>query len=585
MIPLLPGRLRLFSLCWRLSAFVPALLLCCVFDMGCRPALTNPPVPAVPPSGSIAFRDESVTAVLLHKWGHPTVRGLNAIDTIGHGCAFLDYDADGNLDILLIADDHCILYRNRGNGTFTDVTDLAFPAAPRTPRLIGCTVADYDNDGLPDIFVTGYGRTILYHNEGNGTFRDVTAGSGLEARGPYDWTTSAAWADLDGTGRLDLYVCRYVRLTPRDIQLCRYPGLDGNSVMMACGPLNYAAQKGSLYRNIGGGRFRDVTAEAGLNVAHGNALGCMFCDLNFDGKPDLFIANDERQADLFLNLGGGRFRNIAVEAGVAYNANGGSPAGMGVDWADYDCDGRFDLLVADFASQPKSLFHNDIRNGGAPVFSQTGYSSGLGGATLRPLAFGAAFVDADNDGWADVALTNGHVASQVELTDTGQSYAQPTQLLRNVAGRFVDVSAGAGIDFSRKIVGRGIAVGDYDHDGREDLLIVDDEGKPLLLHNRSANANHAITLNCMRRNGRGYAVGALITVTALGRKHVAEVRASGSYLSTNSPQVHIGLADAAVIDSVAIRWPNGAQAEFKHVAADGFYTVSEGDAQLKRTGP
>ncbi len=505
---------------------------------------------------------------------------MNTLDTIGHGCAFLDYDGDGRLDILLVGNDHCVLYRNAGGGTFEDVTEKAFPNAPRRPTLLGCAVADYDHDGRQDIFVSGYGRTILYHNEGNETFRDVTSGSGLETRGSDDWTTSAAWADLEGTGRLDLYVCRYVRFNNHEIQLCHYSGLDGSDVLTACGPLNYPPQRGSLYRNLGSGRFRDVTMESGLGGAHGNALACMFCDYNNDGKPDLYVANDQLQGDLFLNLGNGKFRNVAVESGVAYNANGAVPAGMGVDWGDYDGDGRFDLLVTDFVAQPKSLFHND-----GASFSQASYPTGLGAATVRSLSFGGVFVDADNDGLPDIVITNGHVVPQVARTDRDQTYAQPTQILRNLGGRFQDISATSGPDFGRKIVGRGIAVGDYDGDGSVDLLIVDDEGPPLLLHNESGASNHWIGLRCLQRAGGSDAIGARVTVSTGGRKLIAEVRASGSYLSTNAPQLHFGMGSNTAVDAIEVRWQDG---HFTHVgvtAADQSYRIAPGDSALTVATP
>ena len=562
---------RKLSLISLLASLLPTLALPGCTQPDARPTLPPPPPALVQAAAPLLFHDEAQASGLTHRWGHPSLQGLSALDTIGHGCAFLDYDGDGKLDILLVANDRCLLYRNLGGGKFEDVTERAFPGAPRRPTLIGCAVADYDGDGHPDIFVSGYGRTILYHNEGNGTFRDVTAGSGLEARTSDDWTTSAAWADLEGSGRLDLYVCRYVRFNSRSVQLCRYSNLDGSDMQMACGPLNYPPEKGSLYRNLGSGRFRDITAQSGLGAAHGNALGCMFCDFDNDGKPDLYIANDELQGDLFRNLGHGQFKNVAVEAGVAYNANAGVQAGMGVDWGDYDGDGRFDLLVADFASQPKSLFHNE-----GAVFSQASYPSGVGAATARSLAFGAAFVDADNDGRPDIVLTNGHVLSQVELTDRGQTFAQSTQILRNLGGRFEDVSASAGPDFSRKIVGRGIAIGDYDGDGRADLLIVDDEGRPLLLHNDSPTSNHWITLRCTRTVGGPDAVGARVTLSAGGRKQVAEVRASGSYLSTNAPEIHFGLGASTLIDTIDVRWPDGRTTRLTSVAADRTYRIAPG---------
>ena len=341
------------------------------------------------------------------------------------------------------------------------------PAVPGT-RLLGCAVADYDNDGRPDIFVSGYGRTILYHNEGNGTFRDVTKGSGLEARGPSDWTTSAAWADVDGDGRLDLYVCRYVEFNPAVEQLCSFQTLDGSTIKMACGPNAYKPQRGSLYHNEGGGHFKDITAPAGLENTHGDGLGCVFCDFNNDGRPDLFIANDRVLSDLYLNIGGGRFRNVGVEMGTAYNADGQAMAGMGLSAGDYDNDGRFDLLVATFQNEPKSLFHNDPPNptgnrNPTPtspksrfhidddlVFSQQSYPSGLGAATLPYVTFGATFIDTENSGVLDIVLVNGHVLSEVDKVDSSTSYPQPTLLFRNRGGgKFGDASAEAGPDFAR----------------------------------------------------------------------------------------------------------------------------------------
>ncbi|HLK56376.1 MAG TPA: CRTAC1 family protein, partial [Chthonomonadaceae bacterium] len=534
--------------------------------------------PAHATNAPVRFHDVAPAAGLTYRWGHSSQAGLNILQTIGHGCAFLDYDGDGKLDILLVGSDHCLLYRNKGDGTFEDVTDRAFPNAPRRYELLGCAVADYDGDGRPDIFVTGYGRTILYHNEGDGTFKDVTAGTGLEARGPYDWTTSAAWADVDGDGRPDLYVCRYVRFSPDRPQLCPWRALDGTNVMMACGPETYPSEKGSLYHNEGGGHFHDVTVASGLATAHGNALACMFCDFNGDGKPDLYVANDQQPGDLFVNVGHGKFVNRGIEAGVAYNANGALPSGMGVDWGDYDGDGRFDLLVADFTSKPKSLYHND----GDTRFSQMSYPSGLGGATVQPLAFGAVFVDASNDGRLDIALTNGHVLSEIQKTDPAQTYAQTTQFFYNLGGgRFQEISAGAGPDFSRKIVGRGIAVGDYDGDGREDLLLVDDEGAPLLLHNDSPPGNHWISLRCLWRPGGSDAVGARVTLQVGGRKQIAEVRAGGSYLSTNTPDVHFGLGASTKIDRIQIRWPDGRVSQFTNLMADRAYHVSPGERRIE----
>ncbi|HLV79169.1 MAG TPA: VCBS repeat-containing protein, partial [Chthonomonadaceae bacterium] len=460
----------------RAARALPVLLALLLPEVtGCaRSASSSSPPRAdpVPSPSAPLFRDVAHSAGLDFRWGPRDPAGLTIRDMMGFGCAFLDYDGDGKLDILLVAKDHVELYRNRGDGTFENVTARAFPNVPRKRYLMGCSVCDYDGDGRPDIFVTGYGRTILYHNEGNGTFKDVTKGSGLEARGPYDWTTGAAWADLDGDGRPDLYVCRYVLFTPSTRPFCHFKALDGSDLVMTCGPAEYKPEIGSLYRNEGQGRFRDITREAGLADAHGKGLGCRFCDFNGDGRPDLFIANDQVAQDLYLNLGGGRFRNIAAEAGVAFGSDGGPLAGMGVDWGDYDNDGKFDLLVASFSGLPKALFHNES----GTLFVDESATAGIRAPSLTSLTFGADFVDVENEGLLDIVLFNGHVQALIEKADATTAYYQSALLFHNQGdGRFRDISAAAGPDFTQKIVGRGVAVGDYDNDGREDLLVVNAE--------------------------------------------------------------------------------------------------------------
>jgi hypothetical protein len=490
---------------------------------------------------------------------------------MGFGCAFLDYDRDGWLDILLVARDHVELYHNRQNGTFENVTARAFPGARAIPYLMGCSVCDYDGDGWPDLFITGYGRTILYHNQGDGTFKDVTRGSGLEAGGPYDWTTSATWTDVDGDGKPDLYVCRYVSFTPQDKQQCAYERIEGGKVMMACPPTAYHPEKGSLYRNIGGGHFVDITASVGLSTTHGNGLACRFCDLTGNGRPDLFIANDEMVQDLYQNLSHFKFKNVSAEAGVSFGGAGSVFAGMGFDCGDYDNDGKMDLIVSAFSSQPKCLFHNQ----GAGVFTDLGATAGISGPSLSALVFGANFIDYDNDGWLDVLFMNGHVQTQVELTDPTATYREAGMLFRNTGeGRFTDASGAAGPDLTRKIVARGVALGDFDNDGREDILVVDAEGVPLLLHNE-CHENHSITLRCFGLNGRSDALGARITVKANGMTQVREVRSGGTYLSADAPEVCIGIGKATTADEISVRWPDGTEHTYRSIAADHRYEISE----------
>jgi hypothetical protein len=536
--------------------------------------------PKALPASPALFRNVVSAVGLSFQWGHASLQHINALETIGHGCAFLDFDGDGRLDILLVGSPAPHLYHQQPNGTFEDVTATALPPPPSHAHFLGCSVADYDGDGRPDILLTGYGRNALYHNEGNGTFRDVTAGSGLEARGPYDWTTSSAWADVDGDGKLDVYICRYVDFRPSSKQLCPYKGLDGSSILMACGPTTYPPQRGSLYHNDGHGHFRDVTVEAGLADTHGDGLGCLFCDMNGDGRPDLYIANDVKPCDLYINTGKGHFKEIGAESATAYGADGTVQSGMGVDWGDYDNDGRFDLLVANFAGQPKSLYHNEGNN----LFTNVSYASGIGAGSITELAFGASFVDVDNDGLLDIVFTNGHVQSEVEKVDSTTSYFQSSQLYHNLGGgKFTDMTAQAGPDMASKIVGRGLAVGDYDGDGRQDLLIVNDEGAPMLLHNESRDHNHWLALDCLLGPDRWYAVGAQVRITTSGGHQIAEVRAGGSYLSANSPRIHFGLGQAAKADAIEIRWLNGHIDTWHDLAADHVYRIEPGKHPVPTT--
>jgi hypothetical protein len=495
---------------------------------------------------------------------------------MGFGCALLDYDGDGKLDVLLVARDHVELYRNRGDGTFENVTAKAFPGAVRKPYLMGCSVCDYDGDGRPDLLITGYGRTILYHNQGDGTFKDVTAGSGLEARGPYDWTTSAAWADVDGDGKPALYVCRYVLFTPATKQTCTFKALDGSDVVMTCGPQAYAPEVGSLYKNAGGGRFIDITKASGLGDAHGKALGCMFCDFLNNGRPGLFIANDQTQQDLYVNTGRGKFRNVALQSGVAFGSDGSAIAGMGLDWGDDENRGRFDLLVSNFSGKPKSLFRSDDRGS----FSDAAALAGIVGPTLTNLTFGAHFIDLYNKGLQDIVLTNGHVQALIGKADNTTSYLQPTQLFRNLGqGRFEEIGSAAGPDIAKPIAGRGMAVGDFDGDGRQDLLIVDAEGMPRLLHN-DAPPHHYLNIRCLTRPGGPDALGARATVASGKISQLQECRSSGSYLSSDAPGVHFGLGDENHAARVTIRWPQGTMTQYSNVAADHSYVATPGDDRL-----
>jgi enediyne biosynthesis protein E4 len=516
-------------------------------------------------TGPPLFRDITTSAGIRFKLGHGHRSPLDIHETLGHGAALLDVDGDGRLDIVLVGPDRCALYRNAGGGRFADITGRS--GLRQNGYWMGCAAADYDNDGRTDLFVTGYGRCALYHNEG-GRFRDVTAAAGVQDTG---WSTSAGFADVDGDGRLDLYVARYVRFDPRGVRFCDQAG-----VRTACGPTTYDPERGRLFHNEGSGRFRDITAAAGLADAHGNALGVAFGDFDGDGRVDLAVANDQLPSDLFHNRGGGRFENAGVVSGIAYNAAGQAYAGMGIDWGDSDGDGRPDLVVATYQHEPRCLFRQD-RPG---LFSDIAAAAGLARATVNSLAFGVRFLDYDNDGWLDLAFANGHVVDNIQQAETNVTYRQSCQLFHNRGaagpGRFEDVSASAGPDFTRRIVGRGLCAGDLDNDGRLDLLIVDAEGAPLLLHNEERSGHHWLTLRLVGVCGNRDGLGARLTLTAGGRSQTRQCFTDGSYMSASDPRVHFGLGTATHADEIVIRWPGGHVDTLRSVPADRELTVREG---------
>ena len=507
------------------------------------------------------FVDVAATAGLKYRWEVAGKRPLTILQTIGNGCAFLDYDNDGNQDILLVGP-RLALYRGDGKGKFTDVT-----ASTGLDRLrghfLGCGVGDYDNDGFDDIYITAYRGGMLLHNQQGRGFRDVTREAGIAAQ---PWGTSCTFADVDGDGRLDLYICNYARFGPDTRQqLCLY-----NGIQSACGPRFYAPEKGTLYHNEGGGRFRDTTREWGLDAVQGKGLGVAAADYDGRGRPGVAIANDEMGGDLCDNFGHG-MRLVGAKSGTAYDASGNVHGGMGLDWGDFDNDGRLDLAVATFQHEAKSLYHNDGRG----LFTDVAADAGLAEATVPSVAFGVKFLDFDNDGVLDLIYANGHVQDNIAEIDRTTTYRQHVQLLRGHAGRFEDVSAVAGEPFGRAIVGRGLATADFDNDGRVDVLVVDSEGAPLLLHNETPQAGHwmAVRLTGTRSNRDG--IGALVTVTTDRGKQMRLCHADGSYLSSSDRRVHVGLG-ASSKATVTVRWPSGHTDVRRNVDADRVISITEG---------
>jgi hypothetical protein len=543
--------------------------------IGCQPAPSTIAPPTSSPTNapsSVRFA-EVTTDAGVHA---PTVdlgnTPYNILQTIGKGGAFLDFDQDGHLDILLIGPTLTLL-RGDGAGKFTDVTAPA-GLRPFKGHFLGCAVGDIDSDGYPDIYISGYRTGVLLHNEQGRMFRDRTVASGIQ---PQPWGTSAAFAEtVPGSGRLDLYICNYVAFGPDTEQLCLEKGR-----MTSCGPKRYRPLKGVLYRNGGNGRFSDVTSAVGASAVSGKALGIAFAAFDETGAISAALANDEMPGDLLQNDGKGRFRNVADAAGVVGDRDGNLHAGMGIDWGDFDNDGRLDLFVTTFQGEVKCLYRNE----GQSTFTEVAGTTGIAQTSQPFLTFGTRFFDADNDGWLDLMLANGHVQDNIDQIYPGSQYPQSLQFLYNTgqpsqSPRFEDRTADAGQALQTPRVGRGLATGDYDNDGRIDVLVTDVTGQPILLHNESTGAGNrprhwlGIKLIGKRSNRDGY--GATVTVSVGGRTLVRHCHADGSYLSSSDPRLHFGLGDATAADTVTVRWPSGATQTVSRPAVDCYITITEG---------
>jgi hypothetical protein len=496
-------------------------------------------------------------------------------ETMGSGGGFLDYDNDGWLDIYLVnggrrpgatlgAPASNRLYHNNGDGTFTDVTARA--GVGGKGYGMGCAFADYDNDGFVDIYVTNVGPNVLYHNNGDGTFTDVTARAGV---GDAHFSTSAVWGDYDRDGFLDLYVCNYVRFSKEKHQRCTF-----KDVPVYCYPHSYDGQPNTLYHNNRDGTFTDVTERAGVrepDLRASKSLGALWFDMDGDGDLDLYVANDTTPNYLFENRGNGSFADVSLVSGAAFGETGVAKAGMGVDAADLDGSGRQSLIVTNFSFETNSLFWNE----GGGTFSDRSVETGLAGPSFVPLGFGVNFLDYDNDGRVDLFVANGHVFDNAPLINPGTEYRQSNQLFRNTGGRFVETSAVAGPCFARKEVGRGSAAGDFDNDGRVDLLVVNNNGPALLLRN-VAPARSWLTLKLAGTHCNRDAVGARVTLQAGDRRLTQEIRSGSSYMSQSDLRLHFGLGDRERPDSIQVVWPCGKKQEVPPPARPNqFLTVKE----------
>jgi len=510
------------------------LLAAAALAAGCKA-----PAPLVaPPAAPFRFTDVAAEMGLDFVCGVRDKTPLNIAETLGGGAGFLDYDGDTWPDLVLCGPAGARLYRNEGGTAFRDVSATVLGRVPGF--LQGVAAADYDGDGWTDLLFTSRGGVRLLRNLGGRRFGDATAAAGLVTGG---WTTSAAFADVDGDGWLDLYVGRYVEFRPGMPEFSSVRG-----AQMPLGPIAYRAQRGSLFLNRRG-RFVEGTAAAGLADTRGKTLGVIFQDHDGDGDPDLYLANDQELADFYLNDGRGRFRNIAVASGTAAGPTGAPQSGMGVDWGDFDDDGKPDLIVTTFHNEPKSLY----RQLTPESFAEVSRISTEPYLALRYTGFGVCLEDLDGDGRLDLVVANGHVADQADVGQPEYGYRQPLQFLHNVGGRFREVTAGVGFD--RKLVGRALAVADFNRDGRQDLLVADLGGSPVLLRNDiAAAAGFSVALRQPGANGA--ALGA--RVSAGGRTR--EVWTGRSYMAAFCPEVHFPAAAAR--ETLRVRWPDGRVEEF-----------------------
>ncbi len=509
------------------------------------------------------------------------------IETMGSGCGWIDYDQDGLLDLYLAngaatrlyTPAHPVrsaLYRNNGDGTFTDVTAKVGVGAEGLFGM-GVTVGDYDNDGYPDLLVLGYGRCILYHNNGDGTFTDVTSRAGVENAGR--WASSAAWFDYDTDGRLDLVSANYSDWSPDRNFWC---GDHGPGMRSYCHPDDYNGEAPTLFHNNGDGTFTDVSKQSGVGLKPGNGLGVVTFDYDNDGWQDIFIANDSMANFLFHNNRDGTFREVGYSAGVAVSADGLPEAGMGTDAADATGKGRMDLIVTHLDSQLARLYQNM----GDGTFDDATLRSGLGYATFHMSGFGARFMDYDNDGEPDIFMANGHVLDNIDRYNASVHYAEPKLMFRNLGhGAFQNVSEELGRDFQLPRVSRGAAIGDFDNDGDLDILVNNNGERPQLLRNDGGNANHWLEIFLIGTRSNRDGVGARVKLSA-GDLVCSEQRKGGmSYQSAQDPRLHFGLGEHSTVDTIEILWPSGAVTKLAKIQANQIIAIEEGKGPVERKFP
>jgi hypothetical protein len=501
------------------------------------------------------------------------------VDANGNGAGWFDYDNDGDLDALIVngstreryakgGDPMVALYQNDGRGHFRNVTEEA--GLTRRGWGAGTCIADYDNDGFEDVYVTAFGPDALYKNNGNGTFTDVTRRAGVEDN---RWSTGCAFADYDHDGDLDLYVATYVRFDEKTIP---GRGTTGNCRFMAtdvfCGPTRLPGEVDMLYRNNGDGTFTDVSMRAGAVDPGYYGFGVVFTDLNDDGWPDIYVANDSVPNLFFRNRKDGTFVEEGLAAGLAVSGDGRAQAGMGVDAGDLNGDGLPDIIVTNFSHDHNTLYEN----GPPGLFTDKSYVSGLAATAGPYLGWGTGFVDLDQDGRLDIFIANGHVYPEVDKQGLGTKYLQRKQVFMNTGGKLRHATAEIGGGLLLERSSRGAAFGDYDNDGDTDILVINMNDKPTLLRNDTVTQNHWIGLKLVGTKSNRDGIGARVTVQAGARRQRTEVRGDGSYISHSDIRPRFGLGSAARVDRIEIRWPSGTVDTAMALAADRYYVAREG---------